>query len=83
MRITYFAWLKTKVGHGQETVTPPDTVRDVAGLLEWLKGRDEVYAAAFANTAVIRVAVNQDVVERDSPIGPDDDVALFPPVTGG
>jgi sulfur-carrier protein len=83
MRIAYFAWLKARTGIAQETVTPPESVRDVAGLLAWLATRDEAFASAFANPATIRAAVGSVVVEPDFPLTPDAEVALFPPVTGG
>ena len=83
MRLLYFAWLKTKIGHGEEEVARPDEVKDVAGLLEWLKGRGPGYAEALADPDALRVAVNQEYARPGDPVGPDDEVALFPPVTGG
>lgn len=83
MKVLYFAWLRTKTGVGSEEVTPPDSVRDVAGLIEWLKTRGPNYADALANTAVVKAAVNQEYVPPSHPIKPGDEIALFPPVTGG
>lgn len=83
MKLLYFAWLRNKIGIGEETVAPPAEVRDVAGLIAWLRSRGGAYAEALANTAVIKVAVNQEYAALDHPVGPDDEVALFPPVTGG
>ncbi|HYG87912.1 MAG TPA: molybdopterin converting factor subunit 1 [Azospirillum sp.] len=83
MKVLYFAWLRTKIGLAQEEVTPPAEVADVAGLVEWLKGRGPKYAEALANTAVVKVAVNQEYVPYDHPLSAGDEVALFPPVTGG
>ncbi|MFM2045459.1 MAG: molybdopterin converting factor, subunit 1 [Pseudomonadota bacterium] len=83
MRLLYFAWLRTKIGLGEEEVTPPLTVTDVAGLVAWLKTRGPGYADALANTAVVKVAVNQEHVPYSHPVAPGDEVALFPPVTGG
>ena len=61
----------------------PKEVHDVAGLLVWLQSRGGAYAEALRELSVIRVAVNQDYVGRDHPIRDGDEVALFPPVTGG
>jgi molybdopterin synthase sulfur carrier subunit len=58
-------------------------VRDVAGLLLWLRQRGGAHAEALRDLSVIRVAVNQEYVGPDHPIRDGDEVALFPPVTGG
>jgi molybdopterin converting factor subunit 1 len=83
VKILYFAWLRARIGCAEEEVAVPPEVRDVAGLLDWLAGRGADYAAALANRAVVRVAVNHDYVGLDHPLQQDDEVAIFPPVTGG
>ncbi len=83
MKILYFAWLRTKIGVAEEDVTPPAEVGDVAALIEWLKGRGDGYAEALGDLSVVRAAVNQEYARLDHPLGPDDEIALFPPVTGG
>jgi molybdopterin synthase sulfur carrier subunit len=83
MKILYFAWLRTRIGCGEEDVDLPEGVATVADLLTWLEGRGGGYAEALARTDLIRVAVNQEFAATDAPVGPDDEVALFPPVTGG
>jgi molybdopterin synthase sulfur carrier subunit len=83
MKLLYFAWLKQRTGLAEEDVTPPANVTNVAALLEWLKGRGPGYAAALKDLSVVRVAVNQEYVRADHPLAAGDEVALFPPVTGG
>ena len=83
MKLLYFAWLKTKIGVAEEEVSPPDEVRNVADLIAWLKGRGPGYADALGNDAIVKVAVNQEFARHDHPVGAGDEVALFPPVTGG
>ena len=83
MKLLYFAWLKQRTGVAEETVAPPADVRTVAGLVDWLRTRGPGYAQAFADVSSIRVAINQEFARFDSPIAPGDEVALFPPVTGG
>ena len=83
MKVLYFAWLKTRVGVAQEEVDPPAEVTDVAGLIDWLRRRSPGHNEALANTDVIGVAVNQDFAALDHPVAADDEVAFFPPVTGG
>jgi molybdopterin converting factor small subunit len=55
----------------------------VAALLDWLAARDGGYAEALADRTALGVAVNQEYARPEDPVGPDDEVALFPPVTGG
>jgi molybdopterin synthase sulfur carrier subunit len=83
MKVLYFAWVKSKVGIGEESVEPPAGVATVGALLDWLAARSPKHAAALANRAIVRVAVNQEYVGTDHPVKPGDEVALFPPVTGG
>jgi molybdopterin synthase sulfur carrier subunit len=83
MKLLYFAWLKAKTGVAEEEVSPPGEVATVGDLLAWLKGRGPGYAEALADLQVVRVAVNQEYADPDHPVGPDDEIALFPPVTGG
>lgn len=83
MTLMYFAWLRERIGTGSEEVTPPEGVETVAALVDWLKSREPRYEAAFAETAAIRVAVDQEQVDFDASIIGAREVALFPPVTGG
>ncbi len=83
MKLLYFAWLRSKIGTGSEELAPPAEVRDVGALLDWLRGRGAGYADALADLALVRVAVNQEYVGLDHPVRASDEVALFPPVTGG
>ncbi len=83
MKLLYFAWLRQKLGHGEEQVEVPAEVTTVAGLVDWLRARSAGHAAALARMDVIRVAVNQEFAALDTPVAPGDEVAFFPPVTGG
>ena len=83
MKLLYFAWVRSKVGIGEETVNPPNRVSDVGGLIDWLKARGPGEADAFSDLSLIRVAVNQNYVELDHPLVAGDEIAFFPPVTGG
>jgi len=83
VRLLYFAWLRARIGVTEEEVALPAEVGDVAGLLDWLRERGPRYAEALRDLSVVRVAVNQDYVGRDHPVRAGDEVALFPPVTGG
>jgi sulfur-carrier protein len=83
LKLLYFAWVRQKVGTAEEDVAPPPEVRNVAGLVRWLAGRGPGHAAAFADPRQVRAAVNQEFATPDAPVRPGDEVAFFPPVTGG
>lgn len=83
MRLLYFAWLRARIGVAEEELPLPPEVRDVAGLIAWLRRRGAGYAEALKDLKAVRVAVNQDYVGPDHPLHDGDEVALFPPVTGG
>jgi molybdopterin converting factor subunit 1 len=83
MKLLYFAWLKQKTGCTEEEVQPPPEVTSVAALLDWLETRGPGYAEALSDRAAIRVAVNQEYAAPGDPVKPGDEIALFPPVTGG
>lgn len=83
MKLLYFAWLRQRIGVAEEEPEVPAEVRDVAALLQWLQRRGPNYAEALRDLSIIRVAVNQDYVGADHPLHRGDEVALFPPVTGG
>ena len=83
MKLLYFAWLRARIGCAEEEVELPPRVRDVSGLLDWLRSRGGGYAEALRDLSIVRVAVNQDYVGSEHPLQEGDEVAIFPPVTGG
>lgn len=83
MNIRYFAWLRQRTGVAQETVTPPPEVVDVAALIDWLGEKHPRFAEACAAEGIVRVAVNKVYVDREAVVAAQDEVAFFPPVTGG
>ena len=83
MKLLYFAWLKTKTGVAEEDLSPPAEVTTVAALLDWLKTLGPGHAEALADLSLVRVAVNQEYARPGDPVKPGDEIALFPPVTGG
>jgi len=83
MKILYFAWMRQRIGASVETIDLPGDVNTVDGLIDWLIGRGDNYANAFTKREVIRAAVNQEYVRFDHPVGDGDEIAFFPPVTGG
>ena len=82
-KILYFAWMRQKIGKGQEDLPLPEGIADVRGLIAHLTARGAEYEEAFRNPASIRCAVNQEHKGFDASITDQDEIAFFPPVTGG
>lgn len=83
MKILYFARIRQIAGRGSEEIVVPETVKTVSELIDYLSGRDEGLAAAFAERRTVRAAVDQNHVALDAPIAGAREIAFFPPVTGG
>ena len=83
IHVLYFAWLRERMGRAEERLALPPGVGTLAELVGWLAARDEGGARAFAEPGVVRAAVNQDFADPATPLRPGDEVAFFPPVTGG
>jgi molybdopterin synthase sulfur carrier subunit len=83
VRLLYFARLREVFASGQETPELPANVQTLAGLLDWLRQRGGVWAEELAAGRAYRVAVNQDLIEQDAVLHENDEIAIFPPVTGG
>lgn len=83
MKILYFAWVRERLGLAEETAAAPASVTDVGGLLAWLATLSPRHAETFSDASMVRVAINYEHARLDQPVAPDDEVALFPPVTGG
>jgi molybdopterin synthase sulfur carrier subunit len=83
IRMVYFAWVRERIGTGEEPVDPPETVVTVADLIDWLAKTSAPHAEAFENRSRLRAAIDQDFVTLDTRIGRAREIAIFPPVTGG
>ncbi len=83
MKARYFAWVRERIGLAEEEITPPGSVETVADLIAWQQERGENYAAAFANAATIRTALDRQHVKPGAKIADAAEVAFFPPMTGG
>lgn len=83
MNLIYFARLREALGLNSEKVALPQGVGDVASLTQWLRGRGKVWNTELAPGKRVRVAVNLEVAEQSTCIADGDEVAFFPPVTGG
>ncbi len=81
--LKYFAWVRERVGLGEERVTLPPDVATVADAIKWLKQRGEGYAAAFEREDIIRAAVDHTHAPHTTPLKGVREIAFFPPITGG
>lgn len=83
MNILYFALIRESIGHSSEDIDLPAGVDTVEALINHLETKGENYKAAFAQSDLIRVAVNQEYVGLDHKVANADEIAIFPPMTGG
>jgi molybdopterin synthase sulfur carrier subunit len=79
--VLYFAWVRERIGIPREKVET--AAATVADLIEELKTREDRYAAAFADTRALRVALDQELSDFSAPLAGVREVAFFPPMTGG
>ena len=81
--VLYFARLRETLGRSSETIALPAAVRDVEGLRALLVARGGEWQQELAPTRPVRAAVNQAMAQGDTQIADGDEIAFFPPVTGG
>ena len=82
IQLRYFASLRETLGIGEEQIELPENVSDLPALTQWLQQRGESWQNALADQR-LHVAVNQQIVAADSRVTDGDEIAWFPPVTGG
>ena len=83
MKILYFSWLKEKIGLNSQEIIKPNNVETVDDLIAFLKEKSEKHKNAFSDLNSIKVAVNQEFADLETKIKEQDEIAFFPPVTGG
>jgi molybdopterin synthase sulfur carrier subunit len=83
VKLLYFAWVRERIGRPEEEVELPSEVRTVGDLIDWLRERGEEYAHAFADPKVIRAAIDHAHVKADAAVLGAQEIAFFPPMTGG
>lgn len=81
--ILYFARLKEAFGRASERFALPQSVATVGALREHLRARGGVWEIELAAAKPVRVAVNQEIAAPTARLSPGDEIAFFPPVTGG
>jgi sulfur-carrier protein len=83
MKAVYFAWVRERVGKAEEELSPPPSVGTIDELVAWLSRQGENYAYAFERPLAVRAALDRVHARRDAPIAGVQEIAFFPPMTGG
>ena len=83
INVLYFAQLREKFGIGDECIMVPGSVRTARDLITHLSSRGGVWAQTFDGSQAFRVAMNQEMIELDTPLIEGAELAIFRPVTGG
>ena len=83
MVIKYFSWIKEHIGKSEEQITIPSDIINVDQLINYLNEKDTKYNLLFEKKELIKIAVNKTYSSFDTKICNSDEIAFFPPVTGG
>ena len=83
MIIKYFSWIKEHIGKSEEQIELPDHINNVNELINYLNGLDKKYSLILDKKKLIKIAVNKTYSSFDTNISNNDEIAFFPPVTGG
>ena len=83
MIIKYFSWIKEHVGKSEEQLELPDHINNVNDLINYLNKLDKKYSLILEKKKLIKIAVNKTYSSFDTNISNNDEIAFFPPVTGG
>ncbi len=83
MIIKYFSWIKEQIGKSEEQIELPHHIKNVNELINYLNEIDEKYNLIFEKKDIIKIAVNKTYSSFDTNINDNDEIAFFPPVTGG
>ena len=83
MKIIYFSWLRETLKISEEKVSPPSNIKNIKNLIEWLSEKSTKHKKVFLKSKNIRFSVNQEIVNKNCKIKQNDEIAFFPPFTGG
>ena len=83
MKILYFSWIKDKIGKTHEDIQIKDNIKTIDDLIAYLKKSNESYEEIFKDTSSIKVSINMETANFKDQINNNDEVAFFPPMTGG
>ena len=83
MKILYFSWIKDKIGKTHEDIQIKDNIKTIDDLIKLLMNSDKNYEEVFKDTSSIKVSINMETADFKDQINNNDEVAFFPPMTGG
>ena len=83
MKIVYFSWLKEILGISEENVRPPKNIKNIKDLIKWLGTKSIKHRKVLLKSKNIRYSVNHQIVDKNNKIKNNDEIAFFPPFTGG
>jgi len=83
MQIKYFSWIKEHIGKSEEEINLPHNVSTIEELIFYLENLNDKYKRAFEKKDLIKIAINKSYSSIDDKINNTDEIAFFPPVTGG
>ena len=83
MKVLYFSWIKDNIGKNEEDFSLNENIKTISDLINYLITINENYKKAFSDISIIRFSKNMNLVNIDEKIDNDDEIAFFPPMTGG
>ena len=83
MKLLYFSWIKDKIGKSQENIDINNDIKTVEDLIKFLSAISDDYKVVFKDTSSIKVSINMETANFNDKLNNDDEVAFFPPMTGG
>ena len=83
MIVKYFSWIKEHIGKSEEVIDLPIDITTIKELIIYLENSNENYRLAFEKKNLIKIAINKSYSSLDDKIDNNDEIAFFPPVTGG
>ena len=83
MKILYFSWIKDQIGKAEESLDIKDNIQTIEELVNFLKNINDNYKSVFTDVSSINVSINMEIASFKDKINKEDEVAFFPPMTGG
>lgn len=83
IKLRFFASVREALGMSEEVALLPDSVQTIGDVRNCLIARGDIWAETLGTQRAVRMAVNQVMGKAESAVRDGDEVAFFPPVTGG